>query len=509
MLHNLLDTASNRRMLVMEVLLSFNGWVTSAQLADACHSSIRTINNDLQYLKQNYPDYFIIETSKQHGVRLLPNSSFRLESFYREVMNNNSVFNLMEGLFFHPEYTPQEWQDYLFLSSSGFYRAMNRITLSLKPYSIQFDKKFESSNELNVRYFFSNFFAEKYGYMEWSFPFNRIHIINALKEINGYIQKQLKDSQYLDLDSNQIMHAGMLVAVSLIRISQGEYCQRFRNPFNFDLDDEIAHEFHDRYKDIGAPLIDELSFEQFQDIIYSVFAFLITWKSDEEFNHINDCIMNFLNRVIAKWKLNISSEEFNRIRCLMLNMYSSYRLFPHDTRILYNQPRFIGNLIQESYPQLYEEFRDQLTTLSVETNFPWNRGTAEILFWVIVKWPEITQLLYERYTKAKILIVSDQGAGHQRYVAKSLNHIFDDFAKTYECDSDIFELDKRIHTLKDKYDLIVVTFDYVSSEKNVPHVLNINPILNTNDFDNIASELKAIRDENQFQAKLEKFHINH
>lgn len=508
MLHNLLDTASNRRMLVMEVLLSFNGWVTSAQLATACHTSIRTINNDLQYLKQNYPDYFIIETSKQHGVRLLPNSSFRLESFYREVMNNNSVFNLMEGIFFHPDYTPQQWQDYLFLSSSSFYRAMNRITTSLHPYDITFDKKFESPNELNVRYFFSNFFTEKYGYMEWSFSFNRMRIIQALKEINYYIQQHLKDSQYLDLDSNQIMHAAMLIAVSIVRLSQGEYCQRFHNPFNFNLDQEIANEFYEKYKNIASPFIKELTFEQFQDIMYSVFAFLVTWKSHEEFEHINECIINFLDKIIANWKLHIPAEEFNRIRCLMLNIYSSYRLFPHDNRILYNQPRFIGNLIQESYPKLYQEFQKYLTTLAKETDFPWDLGTAEILFWLIVKWPEFTQLLYERYTKARILIVSDQGRDHQKYVAQSLNHIFGDFAETFECDSDIFELDKRISVLKEKYDLIVVTFDYVSSAKNVPRVLNINPILNANDFENIATELKEIRNENQLERKMKQIHLH-
>lgn len=505
MLHNLLDTASNRRMLVMEVLLSFNGWITSAQLAETCHTSIRTINNDIQYLKQNYPDYFTIETSKQHGVRLLPNSSFRLESFYREVMNNNSVFNLMEGLFFHPEYTPQQWQEQLFLSSSSFYRAMSRITTSLKSYNITFDKKFESKKELNVRYFFSNFFTEKYGYMDWSFPFDRMRIIHALKDINHYIQQHLKDSQYLDLDSNQIMHAAMLIGVSIIRISQGFYCQRFRNPFNFDLDHEITNEFYETYKHMAEPFIEELTFEQLQDIIYSVFAFLITWKSDDEFNHINDCLIHFLNGVIDNWSLDISLEEFDRIRCLMLNIYSSYRLFPYDNRILYNQPRFIGNLIQESYPKLYQEFQNRLIFLSKQTNFPWDRGTAEILFWIIIKWPNFTQLLYERYTKARILIVSDQGKAHQHYIAQSINHIFSDFAETFECNSDVFELDKRIQTLKEEYDLILVTFDYISAEENVPRVLNINPILNTNDFDNIANELKTIRDQHIAPIKLPRF----
>lgn len=501
MLHNLLDTASNRRMLIMEVLLSFNDWITSAKLAETCHTSIRTINNDLQFMKQNYPAYFTIETSKQHGVRLLPNSSFRLESFYREIMNSNSVFNLMEGLFFHPDYTPQQWQEQLYLSSSSFYRSMNRITTSLKNYHISFDKKFESKNELNVRYFFSNFFTEKYGYINWSFPFDRMRIIHALKDINRYIQHHLQDSQYLDLDSNQIMNAAMLIGVSIIRISQGCYCQRFSSSFNFDIDHKIANKFYEAYKNMAEPFIDELSFEQFQDIVYSVFAFLITWKSDDEFDHINDCLIHFLNDIIDNWNLEISVEEFDRIRCLMLNIYSSYRLFPHDNHILYNQPRFIGNLIQESYPKIYQGFQSYLTTLSKQTNFPWDRGTAEILFWIIVKWPNFTQLLYERYTKARILIVSDQGRAHQHYIAQSINHIFGDFAETFECKSDIFELDKRIHSLKEEYDLILVTFDYISADENVPRVLNINPILNTNDFDNIANELKVIRNQNRIPMK--------
>ena len=491
MLHSLLDSTTERRMKLLETMIFYDHWISSSSLAKICRTSARTINNDLQYLKLNYPEYFTIETSKQHGVRLKPTTYFRLEVFYRHLMNETSVFQLIEGLFFHPEYSTQQWQDHLFLSSSSFYRLMKRIDHALSEFNIEFHHGFKSNSELALRYFFSNFFTEKYSYFDWPFDFEREPIIQGVKKMAEYIQKNyFHNSDYYNLDSKQLLHVAMLIGTSIVRIRGGYKVDLSDHVVKFDWQ-KLADDFYNHPGEFD--FTKTLSREEFYDLIYTLFAFMMTWESHEEYETVNQSITQFIQNFSNRLEIPITTKELNRIRYVMINKYASYKVFPYDEQVLFNQPRFIGQLIHEIYPNLFESLVNDLDELSAKTNFPWMKDLSEIIFWFIVKWPSLTQLLRQKHHKIKTVVISDLGREHQEYLINILNHIFGDFIETESYEHEVFNLDDHISKLNQQYDLILLSFDYSINSLDKAKVLTVNPILNDMDFKNIADILQHIR----------------
>lgn len=491
MLHNLLDSTTERRMKLLETMIFYDHWISSSSLAKICRTSARTINNDLQFLKLNYPEYFTIETSKQHGVRLQPTTYFRLEVFYRHLMNETSVFQLIEGLFFHPEYSTQQWQDHLFLSSSSFYRLMKRIDNALSEFNITFHHGFKSDSELALRYFFSNFFTEKYSYFEWPFDFEREPIIKGVKKIAEYIQKNyFHNTDYYNLDSKQLLHISMLIATSVVRIRGGYKVDLSDRVVKFDWQ-KLADDFYDHPGELD--FTKHLSREEFYDLIYTLFAFMMTWESHEEYETVNKEIAQFIQNFSNRIDIPITIKELNRIRYIMINKYASYKVFPYDEHILFNQPRFIGQLIHEIYPKLFESLVNDLEELSSKTNFPWMKDLSEIIFWFIVKWPSLTQLLRTKHQKIKAVVISDLGKEHQDYLINTLDNIFSDFIETSSYEHNIFNLEKQLAQLDHDYDLIILSFDHSIQTLEHAELLTVNPILNDMDFKNIATLIQNIR----------------
>lgn len=495
MLHNLLDATTERRMKLLETMIFYDHWISSSSLAKICRTSARTINNDLQYLKMNYPEYFTIETSKQHGVRLTPTTYFRLEVFYRHLMNETSIFQLIEGLFFHPEYSTQQWQDYLFLSSSSFYRLMKRIEIALKDYNIEFHHGFNCDNEVTLRYFFSNFFTEKYSYFDWPFDFDRQKVISYIEDFVQFIQKNyFNNSDYYNLDSSQYLHLAMLVGTSLVRIKEKRNVTFSSQSFKFDWK-ELADHFYEQQKDVARGYINELTKDEYYDLVYTLFAFLMTWESQDEYDKVDSAITHFITNFAEQIDIPISQMEINRLRYTLLNKYASYKIYPYDSQMLFNQARFIGQLIHEIYPNLFESLITDLDELSAETNFPWMKDLSEIIFWFIVKWPNLTKLLREKHIKVKTLVISDLGIDHQHYLMDIIDHIFSDFMEVHSYEHNVFNLESQLEKLDDNYDLIIISFDHAEKELHHAKILNVNPILNDTDFKNITDTLQGIRQE--------------
>lgn len=493
MLHNLLDATTERRMKLLETMIFYDHWISSSSLAKICRTSARTINNDLQYLKMNYPEYFTIETSKQHGVRLTPTTYFRLEVFYRHLMNETSIFQLIEGLFFHPEYSTQQWQDHLFLSSSSFYRLMKRIEIALKDYHIEFHHGFTGKNEVTLRYFFSNFFTEKYSYFDWPFDFDRQKVIQYVEDFVKYIQKNyFNNDDYYNLDSSQYLHLAMLVGTSLVRIKEKRYVTFSSQSLKFDWK-QLADHFYEQQKDVAQGFIQELTLDEYYDLVYTLFAFMMTWDSQKEYTMIDESITAFILNFARQIDIPISTTELNRLRYTMLNQYASYKIYPYDHQMLFNQARFIGQLIHEIYPSLFETLINDLDELSAKTNFPWMKDLSEIIFWFIVKWPNLTKLLRQKHQKVRALVISDLGMDHQKYLMDIVEHIFSDFMEAHSYTDNVFDLENQLEKLDDDYDLIIISFDHAEKELHHANILNVNPILNDTDFKNIADVLQRIR----------------
>ena len=75
-MRKILDTAHQRRIRLLEILLSKNEYVTMSTLAKEVEASERTVAEDLTQLKVKYSDELHMEISRKNGVgsstRILP-----------------------------------------------------------------------------------------------------------------------------------------------------------------------------------------------------------------------------------------------------------------------------------------------------------------------------------------------------------------------------------------------------------------------------------------------------
>ncbi|MGY3749787.1 HTH domain-containing protein [Vagococcus acidifermentans] len=64
-MRELLDSSTQRRLSILETLNEHGGWISSNELAKRNSASLRTINSDVNYLKDHWYPHLLIETSKK------------------------------------------------------------------------------------------------------------------------------------------------------------------------------------------------------------------------------------------------------------------------------------------------------------------------------------------------------------------------------------------------------------------------------------------------------------
>lgn len=128
----LLSSSMHRRVALLNLLNSSNGWVTSERLADLIGCSQKTVMLDCQYLEDRWLDYLTIETSRKSGIHLILSPHHSIHDIYVEIIQESNAFTLLEALFFNPKQPAEYWEHELFLSHSSLYRLSNVITTSLK-----------------------------------------------------------------------------------------------------------------------------------------------------------------------------------------------------------------------------------------------------------------------------------------------------------------------------------------------------------------------------------------
>jgi len=160
-MRELLDSATKRRLNILEQLNRAANWISSTELAQLNQASLRTINNDLNYLKQHWAAYFKIETSKKNGVRLVTPQSSHVQIVYNAVFQRSDSFSLLENIFFDPNRNLEDWEESMFISESSLYRIANQLADSLERYDLTIQKRpcqLTNHKELYVRYFYTTFF---------------------------------------------------------------------------------------------------------------------------------------------------------------------------------------------------------------------------------------------------------------------------------------------------------------------------------------------------------------
>lgn len=454
-MRELLDTPTQRRLKILEHLNEVSDWISSNELAQENNASLRTINNDVSYLKENWYPHLLIETSKKNGVRLRTQPSSHVEIVYRYVLKNSEAFRLLESMFFNTSLSIEKWGEKLYISESSLYRITSAMSDSLAKYGLVLEKKpcrIVSNDEFFVRCFYTSFFREAYNATEWPFPANKKDSVKFIR--------LLAENFHFELDDNQLIHMNYIFNVSMIRQSQGFYVKS-------DLANEQLNDVYNKLLEKKAEL-EKVAFQyhlqvdddMLNDLIYTIFLHQSNWESQDEKLLVTKEINRFIKTLRDFYDITLSNEISNKIEGTMTHLYLYHRIYPYRNHLIYDSYFYNGTAIKNDYPILNQVVEHALIEMEKKTDFPWESTYHNVvLYWLMIKWSDLPAILKEKKEKAKLLVLSDLGKDHSEFLAKMIRSNFESKAVIDFYKGSIVLLDEEKPETFDTFDILITNFN--------------------------------------------------
>lgn len=177
---NLLQGSEKRQIRLAELLIHTGEWMTLEELAHQLNCSERTLKYDFKNFQETFSD-FTIESS-HHGVRLMFDNNKGLKNIYINIFDSSNAFKIIETIFFNETYSVTELAELLYISPSTLYRTIHQINESTQKYGFQIQTNpcKLTGKEEEIRFFYYQFFYEKYTILTWPYQQINCDIIDDL-----------------------------------------------------------------------------------------------------------------------------------------------------------------------------------------------------------------------------------------------------------------------------------------------------------------------------------------
>src|SRR5699024_1754709 len=195
-MRRLLNQTENRQLLLAEILQDNENWITLFELSKILGCSVRVLKDDLAHFKNNITE-LPIETSN-NGIRLNKVNNRGLKSLYQYILYHSTAYNLLEIIFLE-----------------------DRISV------VNLIERLIVSYESEIRYFFYNYFYEKYSGLEWPY-------INLDENGVDLFLKFFIDFSHMETDFAYYNIFKTVSAVNLMRYKQGYFIDHSDIHINFD-----------------------------------------------------------------------------------------------------------------------------------------------------------------------------------------------------------------------------------------------------------------------------------
>lgn len=455
-MRELLDSTSKRRLLILERLSHSEKWISSQELADLCQASLRTINNDIHYLRENWSPTLLIETSKKNGVRLITPSTSQFHHIYTQTLKKSDTFRFIEEIFYEPTQSLDYWVEKLFISESSLYRISNQINRSLMRSNIRFSKRpccLTSKNESDVRYFYTTYFTELYSMVDWPFA---LDAKKTLDFIECYLQAKNFPADDLELQS-----FSFLLAISAIRFQQGFFEVATEPAVSpSELPDALIF---DQVKEQLAEILEPLgitNLEAFWIDINHTYYFSPLNCPPADLAAIHAVMQSFIQYIQAVLDLTIQPRDYQNLTSILTQIYLYDRKHPYPHYLLFNTYSYNARTIQSQFPIFTGVIDTGLEALGKALDFPQiDRYRSNFYCWLFFRWHDLPCQIDQLKKRCRTLILSNLGHDHAALLASLVRRNFGDKVEVVSSNKNSLFFDHEDVQFAEEFDTVIANFE--------------------------------------------------
>ena len=477
-MRDLLSKKSHRQLELLELLFENKRWFHISELAELLHCTERSVKDDLSQVRSSFPD--LIFHSSTNGIRIINTDDSDIEMVYHHFFKHSTHFSILEFVFFNEGCDTDSICKEFYISSSSLYRIISHINKIIKKqyrFEISLNPVRIIGNEIDIRYFFAQYFSEKYYFLEWPFEDFSVEPLCKLlalvyKEtafpVNFATQRMLK----------------LLLVTNLYRIKFSHFLEVEKNSFNNELlesfmqaegIEDIVASFDSEYHiSLNKEVIDQLFVSYFQKMFFiDEEVFLSYAKTDSYVKKSYRLLGELVDQVSREYNLQIDNKDN-----LIWHLHNTAHLHRQELStefILFDQK---GNTIknfQNIFPRFVSEVKEgiehYLEGLDMDCN---SMKVNHLSYTFITHSKHLVLNLLQNQPKLKVLVMSNFDQYHAKSVAETL---------AYYCSNNFElevwgELELSLDALKESpYDIIISNFIIPPIEnKRLIYSNNVNTV---------------------------------
>ena len=477
-MRDLLSKKSHRQLELLELLFENKRWFHISELAELLHCTERSVKDDLSQVRSSFPD--LLFHSSTNGIRIINTDDSDIEMVYHHFFKHSTHFSILEFIFFNEGCDTDSFCKEFYISSSSLYRIIRHINKIIKKqyrFEISLNPVRITRNEIDIRYFFAQYFSEKYYFLEWPFEdFSQ----EPLSQLLEFVYKAT--SFPMNLSTHRMLK--LLLVTNLYRIKFGHFMEVERDSFNNQLlesfmqaegIEEIVASFDSEYHiSLNKEVIGQLFVTYFQKMFFiDEEVFLNHAKTDSYVKKSYQLLGKLVDQVSREYNLQVDNKDN-----LIWHLHNTAHLHRQELStefILFDQK---GNTIknfQNIFPRFVSEVKEgiehYLEALDMDRN---SMKVNHLSYTFITHSKHLVLNLLQNQPKLKVLVVSNFDQYHAKSVAETL---------AYYCSNNFelevwSELELSIDALKESpYDIIISNFIIPPIEnKRLIYSNNVNTV---------------------------------
>lgn len=455
-MRRLLNQTENRQLLLAEILQDNENWITLFELSKILGCSVRVLKDDLAHFKNNITE-LPIETSN-NGIRLNKVNNRGLKRLYQYILYHSTAYNLLEIIFLEDRISVVNLIERLYVSSSTIYRLIDQINeiMEERNFKIETNPCRIVGSESEIRYFFYNYFHEKYSGLEWPY-------INLDENGVDLFLKFFIDFSHMETDFAYYNIFKTVSAVNLMRYKQGYFIDHSDILINFDeiipdlspYQEDFAYFEANNHVKVNNTLIQQIFTPYISEKFSLNYERLIEKTKVQQDLSIEVTFLNDMLENLSKThQLSLKNKETVLINTINA-AYLEYKE-PRSGYILHNYNQEFALKIKSEFPHFYEDLYQSTKNFRKIMKKPLtDDGIYFIMHIIFIFWEDLLPELRRKFDKIKILVISDCHVSHSETIKDVIEYEFNE-----QIVVDVFSEMKLDHDVLKQlpYDLIVANF---------------------------------------------------